>query len=179
MTANLDDDFALEKTIKDASKAFTPPEGLKQRMRAALLAGAPDAGIAKTTRGRTWLWQCVGAAAAACVLVSLAVWMIERSENRRERIRQGHEAIIVVQQPRPVTESADLPRASGISYYRAWMESPDALDQMLSRDNAYLLRPELNQSDADVWRLFETVNPIKEEHHEKHSMRDGVPGVLV
>jgi len=84
MTRNMNDDIALEKTFRDASKAFTPPDGLKEGMRASLLVreakvdshNVRDAGIQMATRSRMWLWRCAAAAAALAVLAVglLVVW---------------------------------------------------------------------------------------------------------
>ena len=188
MTRNPDDDIALERTFRDASEAFTPPDGLKERMRTSLLAreakanssNAPGAGISTAKRSRIWLWRCAAAAAAACVLISLAVWMIEKAEKSRNRIRQGDEtANVVVPTPHVAAKPATLPPADCLVYFRAWEKSPDSLDDLLTRDAAVLLRPVRIESGLDVRRFLKTMNPIKEEHNEKHSMRGVASGALV
>jgi hypothetical protein len=189
MTRNLDDDVALEKTFRDASKAFTPPVGLKEGMRASLLVSeakadsrnAPGAGISMAKRSRTWLWRCAAAAAAACVLVGLAVWVIQRADKGEVRIRQEHETIsnVVVLVPRVAAKPADLPPADFLVYFRAWEKSPDALDELLTRDAAVLLRPEPIDTALDARKFLRTMNPTKEEHDEKHSMRGVASGALV
>ncbi len=180
MTGNLDDDFAIEKTLKDASKAFTPPEGLKERMRASLLASAPDAGIPKTTRGRAWLWRCAAAAVAACVLIGLAVWLIWSAETNDNRTRQKQEpAVSLISTPHPVAATTDLPRASWAAYYRAWLQSPETLDETLARDAASRLKPERNLAGLNVRSFLQTMNPIEEKHNENHSVRGcGVSSVV-
>jgi hypothetical protein len=112
MNVNLDDDSVLEKTFRDASKAFAPPDGLKEGMRASL------AGISTAPR-------------------------------------------------------------TGFVYYRAWLQSPDALDNLLTRDAAVVLRPEPILTDLGARRLLKTMNQIEEEHNGKRSMRSIAYGIFV
>jgi len=173
MNTDLDDDFALEKTFKDASGAFPQPDGLKDRMRASL------AGRATATRSHTWLWRCAAAAVAACVLIGLAVWMIGRPENRHDRVREERGAAGVVLPPPVAAKPADLPSADYLVYSRAWEESPDALDDLLTRDAAVLLRPEPIPTELNTLRFLQTMNQTKEKHNEKHSMRNVHSGAFV
>ena len=188
MTRNMDDDFALEKTLRDASKAFMPPVGLKEGMWASLLVrkakadsrNAAGADISTATHSRTWLWHCAAAAAAACVLVGLAVWMIQRTDKGGVRIGQEPRAVtFVAPTQRAAARPADMPSADCLVYFRAWKKSPDSLDDLLTRDAAVLLRPAPVESGLDGRRFLKTMNPIKEEHNEKHSMRAVASGALV
>jgi outer membrane lipoprotein-sorting protein len=77
MTGNMNDDFAIEKALRDASKAFTPPEGLKEQMLASLAGPQREAELLNArASGRSWLRRCVAAAAilAAVAVVSVVVW---------------------------------------------------------------------------------------------------------
>jgi hypothetical protein len=169
MTANLDDDSAIEKTVKDASKAFTPPEGLKERMRAALLAGVPDADIAKTTRGSAWLWQGVAAAAAACVVAGWCIWLTSRGASVAPKVN----AIV----PRPVISPSQpdglAPRdisASFLTYHRVLNESPQVLNSLLEQEAKSSVCPMRSLTDMDASRFLQTLDPVKENGHESRNM---------
>lgn len=138
-------------------------------------------GILMATRSRIWLLRYAAAvAAAACILVGLAVWMVERADKGGVRIGQESRAVtIVAPTQRVAAKPAALPPADCLVYFRAWEKSPDSLDDLLTRDAAVLLRPEPNETALDARKFLKTINPIKEEHNEKHSMRGVASGALV
>ena len=131
--------------------------------------------------GRVTVFRLAGAlAAAACILVGLAFWMVERADKGGVRIGQEPRAVtIVAPTQRVAAKPADLPSADCLVYFRAWEKSPDSLDDLLTRDAAVLLRPAPIESGLDGRRFLRTMNPIKEEHNEKHSMRGVASGALV
>jgi hypothetical protein len=132
--------------------------------------------VAATRTSHRWLMI----AAAACILVGLAFWMVERADKGGVRIGQEPRAVTsVAPTQRVAAKPADLPRINRIVYYRAWLQSPDALDDLLTRDAAVLLRPEPIMIALDVHKFLKTMNLIKEEHNEKHSMRGAVSGAVV
>ena len=161
---------ALEAELRQLPQP-EPPEGLE----AALISAIPPTLRTRCAARRNWRAPFVAsaaAAAAAFLLVGLSVWAVPRAE-RRDAPRR----IVTT----PVVQAAPvaLPRASCVAYYRAWLQSPDALDKMLTRDGAVLLRPERNMSELNVRGLLETINLNEERHNEKQSMRGRVPGALV
>jgi hypothetical protein len=106
--------------------------------------------------------------------------MFERADKGGVRIGQEPRAVtIVAPTQRVAAKPADLPPADCLVYFRAWKKSPDSLDDLLTRDAAVLLRPAPIESGLDGRRFLKTMNPIKEEHNEKHSMRGVASGALV
>ena len=119
-------------------------------------------------------------AAAACVLIGLAVWLIWSAETNDNRARQKQEpAIGVISTPHPVEAMTDLPRASWAAYYRAWLQSPETLDGMLARDAAARLKPERNLAGLNVRSFLQTMNHIEEKSNENHSMHGCRVGSVV
>jgi hypothetical protein len=137
-------------------------------------------GILMATRSRIWLLPYAAAVAAACILVGLAFWMVERADKGGVRIGPEPRAVtIVAPTQRAAAKPADIPSADCLAYFRAWEKSPDSLENLLTRDAAVLLRPAPIESGLDGRRFLKTMNPIKEEHNEKHSMRGVASGALV
>ena len=110
-------------------------------------------------------------AAAACVLIGLAVWLISSAETNDNRARQKQEpAVGTISTPHPFAATTDLPRASWAAYYRAWLQSPETLDGMLARDAEARLKPERNLAGLNVRSFLQTMNHIEEKSNDKHSM---------
>jgi hypothetical protein len=147
------------------------PFGLSERLEKNLVAA---------TRGRTWLWQSVAAAAAACVLIGLAVWLISSAgPNDTGTLQKQEPAVSIISTSHPVATATDLPPASWAAYYGAWLQSPETLDKMLARDAAARLKPERNLAGLNVRSFLETMNHIEEKPNENHSVRGcGVSSVV-
>jgi anti-sigma factor RsiW len=143
------------------------PGGLSERLEESLRPAA-----------HTLRWAAL--AAAACVLIGLAVWLISSAETNDNRARQKQEpAVSIISTPHPVAATTDLPRASWAAYYRAWLQSPETLDGMLARDAAARLKPEKNLAGLNVRSFLQTMNHIEEKSNEKHSVRGcGVDSVV-
>lgn len=117
---------------------------------------------------------------AACVLIALGAWAIGRAVQVVPRSKQEQpSAIRIMTTKSPTAVTASVQHASCIACCRAWLESPDALDQMLTRDAAALLQPERSPNALDARRFLQTMNLDEEEHNAKHSMRCGAFGSLV
>jgi hypothetical protein len=143
------------------------PGGLSERLEGSLRPAA-----------HTVRWAAL--AAAACVLIGLAVWLISSAETNDNRARQKQgPAIGVISTPHPFVATTDLPPASWAAYYQAWLQSPETLDGMLARDAAARLKPERNLAGLNVRSLLQTMNHIEEKSNENHSVRGcGVSSVV-
>jgi hypothetical protein len=175
MTKNLDDDFALEKMFRDASKAFPPPDGLKEGMRASLLvtkakadsSNVPGAHISTATRSRTWLWR--SSAAAACILLGLlAVWLFSHREEAHKATTGTTAQRPAVVAPPAAPSVDDLPPTEA-GLLRAFLQSPQAFDSLPKRKKATPFRTTQTLTDLDTWRILETMDNDKEKNNETRS----------
>jgi anti-sigma factor RsiW len=108
--------------------------------------------LAKSLRRQAHVGHRAALVAAACVLVGLAAWAILAAEKNDARVRTKQSPAVAVIPIQHVVTAVGLPLSSHFSYYRALAQSPDALDQMLSRDNALLLRPERSERERTWWK---------------------------
>jgi hypothetical protein len=115
-------------------------------------------------------------AAAACVLIGLAAWLISSAGTNGAGTRQKQgPAVGVISTPHPVATAPDLPEAEWAAYCRA-LQSPEALDRMLARDAARL-QPEKNPAGRNVRSFF--MDLLEENRNENHSMRGRGAGPVV
>jgi hypothetical protein len=165
---------ALEEELRRLPRPEPPA-----RLEAALISAIPPGVRRRVPAGRfrrAPLAVSAAAAAAAFLLVCTSLVVIARSRND-----EAHSRNAVVLAPRPPAEPSGLPRASWGACSRARLQSPEAFDEMLARDAEFLLRPESSEVPASLnmrWFL-NRMNPIEEEHHEKHSLCRSAPGALV